>query len=613
MSAFKYTLKLATIMNIVVVIVACGGGDNSATQINSTKPLIKIIGPAYITIPKNSVYKELGATAIDAQNNTLSVKSKDNITPTIVGTYTVSYIATDATGNSATAQRKVSVTEAKDNHAPSVSNLTIKGFVESGKILQLSYHYNDKEDDKEGESIIVWATQNTELQRGNNKSYLIPDDLDGEIIHATLYPVDNKHQKGKPIKASTHAVNAVSIKKYGAIGDGINDDSQAIKKAFANEAVVLIPKGIFLTTQIITIPKTLHSISGSGTIKGTHPRGILGMGRSGTNELRIEGITFRYEPMHDTIYASLYFNDAAIKNVSINNCQFISSDHAKWGNAILLVGKPDYAINNIKINNNTFTNITRASIEILVRGNNTTKSTEFPDWDAVNFIDSSVTDIEINNNKFSNQRIYQPTNEPIFNPAISLSGAVNGTLIDGNIIDGTYWGIELDGSVNQTISNNKINSKQNIFSITHGADPTGKTFIENNILSSPEHRILAKKARNITFRKNIITGMMYLWNTDNIVVEENKFYNHKQFTNIMLRTSKNSLIKNNYIENTFHTSRDGIRGYMGSDHSNIVTKNRIYVKSTGGISTSFTNGVATSDNNSTVTFKDNQSLALPEQ
>ncbi len=55
----------------------------------------------------------------------------------------------------------------------------------------------------------------------------------------------------------------VSVKDFGAVGDGVNDDTIAIQNALAAYDAVLIPEGIYLTTATITL-KQSQSLIGQG-------------------------------------------------------------------------------------------------------------------------------------------------------------------------------------------------------------------------------------------------------------------------------------------------------------------------------------------------------------
>ena len=405
-------------------------------------------------------------------------------------------------------------------------------------------------------------------------------------------------------------VNAVNIKNYGAIGDGIQDDTQAFKAAFSQESSLLIPEGQFRVSQALLIPKTLQVITGTGTLVGTSPQGILktDITSKGINKLTINGITFQYQPSTDTNIGAIYFNDSSARNLTIQNSHFTALSNAKWGNAITLVGKKGHHVDNIKITNNTFSNITRAGIEILVRGKNKTKSTDFPDWPAVYFDDTIVSNITISDNTFKHTRgIYYAANREVFNPAISLSGAVNATLIKGNKIDGLYWGIELDGSTKTKVTNNTISTKHSAISISHGSDTNANsTFIEGNTITSAQKNdiyvINAHEARSITIDNNSITGLVYLRQTDNFILKNNKLYS-KLYTNLVIENASNTKVTNNYLENINPTSNGSVSGKGNSDNSNKITKNRIYVE---------TGNHLTNLSGSSIIFENNTHLSSPQ-
>ena len=72
-------------------------------------PTILIVGASPITIEINSVYTDLGATATDLVDGTITDKiiTVNNVDTTKVGTYTVTYNVTDAEGNAATERTRI--------------------------------------------------------------------------------------------------------------------------------------------------------------------------------------------------------------------------------------------------------------------------------------------------------------------------------------------------------------------------------------------------------------------------------------------------------------------------------------------------------------------------
>ena len=76
---------------------------------DKTPPVITILGKNPVTINQYSSYIDAGATAKDNKDGTVTVKSSGSVNSSNVGTYTISYSATDKAGNKATAKRTVKV------------------------------------------------------------------------------------------------------------------------------------------------------------------------------------------------------------------------------------------------------------------------------------------------------------------------------------------------------------------------------------------------------------------------------------------------------------------------------------------------------------------------
>ncbi len=78
--------------------------------LDTLAPEITITGDSTITIELGSTYTDQGATATDDISGNLSVSTKGDVNINAVGTYTITYTATDEAGNVATATRTVNVT-----------------------------------------------------------------------------------------------------------------------------------------------------------------------------------------------------------------------------------------------------------------------------------------------------------------------------------------------------------------------------------------------------------------------------------------------------------------------------------------------------------------------
>src|SRR5207249_669514 len=91
------------------------GNSTSATRIvnvvDTTKPLITLNGTDPLTVECHSSFTDPGATATDACAGSLAVMTSGSVNANTPGAYTLSYIATDPSGNSASATRIVNVVD----------------------------------------------------------------------------------------------------------------------------------------------------------------------------------------------------------------------------------------------------------------------------------------------------------------------------------------------------------------------------------------------------------------------------------------------------------------------------------------------------------------------
>jgi hypothetical protein len=91
--------------------------DDDATP-DTLPPVITVNGSNPATVELGGSYSDAGATANDAIDGSVPVTSSGSVDTNTVGSYTITYTATDNSGNSATASRTVNVV---DTTAPSVT------------------------------------------------------------------------------------------------------------------------------------------------------------------------------------------------------------------------------------------------------------------------------------------------------------------------------------------------------------------------------------------------------------------------------------------------------------------------------------------------------------
>jgi hypothetical protein len=78
-------------------------------NIDDIEPVITVTGTNPATMYTGEIYTDAGATATDNRDGKIAVTATSNLNPSLVGTYTVTYTATDSAGNVATATRTVNV------------------------------------------------------------------------------------------------------------------------------------------------------------------------------------------------------------------------------------------------------------------------------------------------------------------------------------------------------------------------------------------------------------------------------------------------------------------------------------------------------------------------
>ena len=111
---------------------------NAILAPDATPPIITLNGDANITLIEGDVYEELGATATDDVDGSVSVSISGSVDTSIVGTYTITYSATDVAGNGASMSRIVNVEEKVNK----IKTLTLSST--QAHFIRKREAYNDK-------------------------------------------------------------------------------------------------------------------------------------------------------------------------------------------------------------------------------------------------------------------------------------------------------------------------------------------------------------------------------------------------------------------------------------------------------------------------------------
>ena len=105
------------------------GNTSTATRtvnvVDTTAPVVTILGNDPVTVEAGESYTEAGATANDV-SGTVSVVTTGTVDTNTVGTYTITYSATDASGNTGTATRTVNVVDTTPPFLPPADTVIVE-------------------------------------------------------------------------------------------------------------------------------------------------------------------------------------------------------------------------------------------------------------------------------------------------------------------------------------------------------------------------------------------------------------------------------------------------------------------------------------------------------
>ncbi|PEZ94197.1 hypothetical protein CN374_00160 [Bacillus cereus] len=405
---------------------------------------------------------------------------------------------------------------------------------ETEATTKLSKETQGKQDhlEKRWNAVVAGTTNGAEVI----ESRVDTDGVTHIVLHQRLESDFKKHDTQFRILEEL----GISVKKFGAKGDGINDDTVAFQKAIANaiNGKVFLPKtsSFYLVNSDLVIPEGINFISEGASLRMNDGllilngnnilQGVTFDGNWFTKGVRINGpgcrILFnQFKNMKTSIAAQTnvinfneYVGDAFIFGNTFDGIQpypenGISTDDIGTARAIRIAGG-----NNITIESNTFKNMLgyEDSDYIHVHNPDRTNTTKYP-YQAFNgYVFGRLTGVTIRGNTF-----YQALNKSCVK--IQASGIKvndNEFIIDYNNINGKMFSV--------------VRSHNN-----YGTEFTGNKFYN--------------KGSKLVY-------LAYLEYCEDIVFSDNKIYFDNPITyevdcvsrSIFVVSCKHPVIKNNYIE-----------------------------------------------------------------
>lgn len=272
----------------------------------------------------------------------------------------------------------------------------------------------------------------------------------------------------------------INVKTFGAVGDGVADDTQAIQNVI-NSAIdyehIYIPAGKYKVSQLDINTKSNLSISGEGTL---------------------------IKDSNSNVYATLYIHSS--NHIKIEDLNMIGNNAGTADRGVWATDNYDLHVQNVH-----FSNFSQQAL-ILWGGTTPESINHIQD----NYITNSGYGIQL----MTNAEYYAITQNTITSCTYGIQGGLGNDRIDNNQINNNVYGIWLDGSLqtnadHSSIANNQINHNRAIGLYLANVH-LSESIIDNEILSTvgPEvwsvtgynYSLVIINCTNAVFTSNQIDG-----------------------------------------------------------------------------------------------------------
>ena len=249
------------------------------------------------------------------------------------------------------------------------------------------------------------------------------------------------------------------VRDYGAVGDGVTDDTEAIQTAIDSENNLFFSPGTYSISGTVTLPNSKHLIADSATIlqkqNNTNSFRI-----NNTSEISIDGLYFKAEnrpaAAGDNSYAIAIYG---CNDVAITNCYFENFTSGVYSEDAGNFYNKNLRVENCTFNKYSFGILVAQCYNLLLKNNiginvlNDHINTSSSQLDPPHLIYGTDRSSQL-----TPQNIYIINNTEIgnrFSESFKFRNA-NNLLMSGNVSTGCCRGIELASVTNAVVSNNII-------------------------------------------------------------------------------------------------------------------------------------------------------------
>ena len=188
-----------------------------------TAPVISMNG-ADITIEQGATYVDAGATAIDNIDGVITPVVTGTVDTQTIGTYTITYTATDAAGNTSTATRQITVIAViPQNQAPTVLNVHTN-LTENSASHEITLLGSDAEGDTLSYSIVVQPTHGVVTINGNKALYTPETNYYG--VDSFTYKANDGNADNADSNIATVSITISGVNKKPTANAGVNKTVQ---------------------------------------------------------------------------------------------------------------------------------------------------------------------------------------------------------------------------------------------------------------------------------------------------------------------------------------------------------------------------------------------------